>query len=302
MQTRDTVITPGDIQRPLTPARNEALTSGVSWGAVLGGAFAAAAMGLILLSLGTGLGFASASPWQDSGASAKTLGIGAIVWLIVVQVVSASLGGYVAGRLRTKWATVHTDEVTFRDTAHGLIVWAVGVVITAFIVTSAATSVVGKTADVAGSAASSAARGAGSAAAQAVGSSETDGDAYFTDMLLRSEKQTDDASSRAALQRIMANAVRTGQMSPADRTYVAHVISNRAGLSQAEAEKRVDDTFNQAKQTRAKAEEAAREAVDAARKAAAAFAFASFLAMLIGAFCSTYAATVGGRHRDLVND
>ncbi len=302
MQNRDTTTLVTDAQRPFALGRNESFSSGVSWGAIVGGAFVAAAMGLILVSLGTGLGFASASPWQGEGASAKTIGIGAIVWLIVVQVVSASLGGYVAGRLRTKWATVHTDEVTFRDTAHGLIVWAVGAVITAFMLTSAATSVIGKTAEVAGTAVSGVASGAASAAGEAVRSTQAEPDAYFTDMLFRSEKQADDASSRAALQRIVANAVRTGDVPPADRTYVAQVISARTGASQAEAEKRVDEVINQAKQAKAKTEQAAREAADAGRKAAATFAFASFLAMLIGAFCSTYAARVGGRQRDLVND
>ena len=115
--------------------RNESFTSGVSWGAILGGALVAAAMGLILLSLCSALGFAAASPWADSGASGKAIGIGAIVWLVIVQIISAGMGGYVAGRLRTRWATVHTDEVSFRDTAHGFIVWAVG----AFCSTYAAT-------------------------------------------------------------------------------------------------------------------------------------------------------------------
>jgi hypothetical protein len=297
MQTRETTVVT-DAQRPFALGRNESFSSGVSWGAILAGAFIAAAMGLILISLGTGLGFASASPWQDEGASAKTIGIGAVVWLIVVQIVSASLGGYVAGRLRTKWATVHTDEVTFRDTAHGLIVWAVGVVIAAFMLTSAATSVVGKTADVAGTAVSGAASGAASAAGEAVRSSQGEPDAYFTDMLFRSEKQDDAATYR----RIVANAVRTGEIPPADRTYLARAIAARTGVSQAEAEKRVDEVITQAKQARAKSEQAAREAADAGRKAAATFAFASFLAMLIGAFCSTYAATIGGRQRDLVSD
>jgi hypothetical protein len=302
MQSSDASRDLTSVDRALVVGRNESLSSGVSWGAILGGAFVAAAMGLILVTLGTALGFASTSPWQNEGASAKAIGIGAIVWLVVIQVVSASLGGYVAGRLRTKWATVHTDEVIFRDTGHGLIVWAVGVVITTFMVASIATSAVSKTADVAGTAVSGVASGAASAAGEAARSSPADPNAYVTDMLFRSEKQGDEASNRAAAQRIVANAVRTGEMPPGDRTYLAQLIAARTGVSQAEAEKRVDETINQAKQTRAKAEQAAREAADAARKAAASLAFASFLAMLIGAFCSTYAARVGGRHRDLVND
>jgi hypothetical protein len=292
-------------ERGVSAARNESFTSGVSWGAILGGAFVAAAMGLILLSLGTGLGFASASPWQDAGASGKAIGIGAIVWLIVVQIISASMGGYVAGRLRTKWATVHTDEVAFRDTAHGFIVWAVGVVITAVVLGSAATSAVGTGAQMAGNALSGIASGAAGAAREAATSSDVDPGAYFSDMLLRSDKPAtdgNDAATRAEIGRIVANAMRTGELSPGDRTYVAQVIASRTGMNPQDAQKRVDDVINQAKQTKAKAEEAARQAADTARKAAAALAFATFLSMLIGAFCSTYAATIGGRQRDLVTD
>ena len=108
---------------------SEATSSAVSWGAVVGGAFVAAALGLVLLALGAGLGLSSVSPWSNSGASAKALGIGAIVYLTLTQIAAAGMGGYLAGRLRTKWVDVHTDEVFFRDTAHGFLVWAVGVVV-----------------------------------------------------------------------------------------------------------------------------------------------------------------------------
>jgi hypothetical protein len=295
----------GISSRGIAVARNEAFSSGVSWGAILGGAFVAAAMGVILLSLGTGLGFASASPWQEEGASGRTIGIGAIVWLIIVQVVSAGLGGYVAGRLRTKWATVHTDEVAFRDTAHGFIVWAVGVVIASFVLASTAGAIAGAGARAAGSVVSAAASGAASAASQAAGSSNADPVAYFTDMLLRSDKPSpdaNDASTRAEITRIMANALRTGELSQGDRTYVAQVIAARTGMSPQEADKRISDVLAQAQQAKEKAEQAAREAADTARKAAATLAFATFLAMLIGAFCASYGAMLGGRHRDLVND
>src|SRR6202166_2384761 len=127
-------------------ANNESRTSGVSWAAVIAGAFVAAALSLILLALGAGLGFSSVSIWSNVGASASTIGMAAILWLIVMQIVSSSMGGYLAGRLRTKWANIHTDEVYFRDTAHGFLAWAVALVITAAFLASAATSMVGATA------------------------------------------------------------------------------------------------------------------------------------------------------------
>jgi hypothetical protein len=90
--------------------------------------------------IGNGLGFSAVSPWSNNGASAAAIGSGAIVWLILTQVLASALGGYLGGRLRTKWTGVHTDEVYFRDTAHGLLVWAVGMVITAGFLASSAAS------------------------------------------------------------------------------------------------------------------------------------------------------------------
>src|SRR5271170_3854325 len=71
------------------PGRNEAYTSGISWPAVIGGAFVAAALSLILLALGTGLGFSSISPWSNTGVSASTIGKAAIAWLIVTQLLAS---------------------------------------------------------------------------------------------------------------------------------------------------------------------------------------------------------------------
>src|ERR1700682_5278826 len=93
--------------------RNEAYSSGMSWPAVIGGAFVAAALSLILLALGAGLGLSSVSPWSNAGASAAAVGKAAVAWLIAAQIMASAMGGYVAGRLRTKWASVHTDEVYF---------------------------------------------------------------------------------------------------------------------------------------------------------------------------------------------
>ena len=135
------------VERQITatevPARNEDYSAGVSWAAVIGGAFVAASLSLILLALGTGLGFSSISPWSNMQTAAATLSKAAIAWLIITQILASAMGGYLAGRLRTKWVQVHTDEVYFRDTAHGLLVWALGMVVTAAFLTSAATSLMG---------------------------------------------------------------------------------------------------------------------------------------------------------------
>src|SRR5690606_15394449 len=114
------------------PRSYEASSSAVSWAAVIAGAVIAAAVSRTLLAGGAGLGFVSMSPWAGDGASAATLGIAAIIWMIVTQIIAYGVGGYVAGRLRTRWVDVHSDEVYFRDTAHGFLVWALSALVSAF--------------------------------------------------------------------------------------------------------------------------------------------------------------------------
>ena len=279
----------------------ESAVSAVSWGAVIAGAFVAAALSMALIAAGTALGFATSSPWRNDGASATTIGVGAIIWLIVVQIASAGLGGYVAGRLRTKWVDVHSGEVFFRDTAHGLLVWAVGAVIGAVLISSAATSVIGGAAKLAGGAVAgmvgSAATAVG-AAAQNAPSAE-----YLTDSLFR--RDTPDAATasspadaRAEVGRILSTSLANGEMTPEDKTQVSRIVAQQAGIDQAAAEKRVNDMTEKAKATAAQAKQKAQEAADAARKAAAAAALWVFVSLLIGALSASYLATVGGRARD----
>ena len=266
-----------------TSVKNEAPSSGVSWPAVLAGAFAAAALSLSLLALGAGIGLSSVSPWSNMGASAAAIGIGAIVWLIVTQFIAATMGGYLAGRLRTKWVNIHTDEVYFRDTAHGFLVWAVGLVITAAFLASAATSMVGG--------------GVGAITSGRATSNQADGQVsdpneYFINTLFRSDRpapDSNDASMRADAGSIFANALRQKDIPAPDKTYLARLVSARTGLSQTDAEQRVSDVLTQA-----------RQAADIARKAVAHYLYWMFLALLIGAFCASFAATIGGKQRDHV--
>ena len=123
-------------------ASPESAASAVSWGAIIAGAVVSSALSLALLMLGTGIGLVSVSPWSNNNVSVATFGILAAAWLIAVQLFASGVGGYLAGRLRTRWVSVHTDEVYFRDTAHGLIVWGVGAIVTAWLLTSGAASVV----------------------------------------------------------------------------------------------------------------------------------------------------------------
>src|SRR5580704_5644166 len=257
---------------------------GVSWRAVIAGAFVAAALSLALLALGTGIGLSVISPWANVGASASAVGWTAITWLILMQLIASSMGGYLAGRLRTKWVRVHTHEVYFRDTAHGFLVWAVGLVITAAFLTSAATSMIG------GAARASVTR------EEALGPAGSQDDlgpkGYLVDMLLRrsaSGSDQDNASVRGEVGLILGHGLREGSMPPADRLYLAQVVAAKTGAGQADAERRVDDAYVQA-----------RQAADGARKALAHSMYWTFLALLVGAFCASFAATIGGKERDRV--
>lgn len=283
----------------------------VSWGAVLGGAAAAAALSLILMLLGTGLGLSSISPWANEGASGKTLGVGAAIFLVFIHVAASALGGYMAGRLRTKWVSLHTDEVAFRDTAHGFLTWAVGILFTAAVLTSAVTTIVGggvqAGAQVVGGAASTAATAAASgAAASGADASKSNGSGgpmgYAVDSLFRSPKGGKGPASpeqaTAEVGRIFANAAVSGKLPEEDARYAGQLVAQRTGMSQAEAEKRVNEKFNELQKTKQEAETKAREAADAARKASAAAALFSFITLLIGAFVASYAGIVGGRQRD----
>jgi hypothetical protein len=117
----------------LYPATGELEPGGkaVDWSAIWAGTAAAIAITLLLLALGAGFGLASVSPWPGVGAKATTFTIGAGIWLIVMQWISSAVGGYLAGRMRTRWHGLHSDETFFRDTAQGLITWSVATMIVA---------------------------------------------------------------------------------------------------------------------------------------------------------------------------
>lgn len=280
------------ITNDYSPAVDIPNRSGVSWAAIFAGAAAAAALSLILVVLGAGLGFAATSPWADEGASAKALGISTIVWLLLTQIIASGFGGYIAGRLRVKWASLHADEVYFRDTAHGFLAWAVATLITAAMVLGTAGSLASAGAHTAATA------GATAVSAAASNSNDADPMGYFVDTLFRSEGPapvSDDAANAVAA-RILGRAIVDDSLVPEDRAYLAQLVAQRTRLTQAEAEARVDQVFAQVQQAKVQAKQAA----DAAAKAAAWTALWTFVGLLCGAFFASFAALYGGRRRDQV--
>jgi hypothetical protein len=265
----------------------------VSWASVIGGALAAVAVTLLLVALGSGIGFSSVSPWSASNPSATTFTALAAVWLIIVQWLASALGGYLAGRLRIKWTGLRTHEVFFRDTAHGFLAWALATMLVAVFATSSITSAVSS----AGRAISGVAGSAASTATQAATNQSEGANGYFLDTLFRKDQPDANATPqdvRAEAARILARSITNGNLDPGDRTYLAKLIAVRTGISQQDAEKRIDDTVAQMKA----AEERAKQSAEAARKASAEASFFLFFSMLIGAFIASTAGAIGGRQRD----
>ncbi len=251
---------------------------GTSWGSIAAGAVVACAASLILFGLGAGLGLSSISPWADGGGiSASTFKWTAGAYLVIVAVMSSALGGYLAARLRAKGSSIHTNEAFFRDTAHGLVAWAVATVLSASVLGSAITHMAGGIA------------GAVLPAAQSAAAS--DFSRVFVDRLFRSDtapaNPAVNTEARDEVLRLWTSSMATGDLSTDDRAYVAHVVAAQTGLGQQEAAKRVDDVVTQAK-----------TAADQARRGAASLAFWVTAALLFGAFAASLAAVEGGQLRD----
>jgi hypothetical protein len=269
----------------VTPERPNAFTgkSAASWPAIFAGAVIAAAATLLLMALGSGLGLASISPWSNHGVSATTFAVTGAIWIILTQWISAALGGYIAGRLRSRWIGTHTHEVFFRDTAHGLITWAVATVLVAAVLSSSVISGVGA---------------AGHAAAESAAGPASPVSAYGIDKLFRSTGSagagTPVTDPRTETGHIIANALVNGGVPDADRVYLADQVAARTGISQADAQARVDAFIASVMQAQQKLKAEA----DAARKAAAKTSIFLALSMLVGAFIASVAAALGGRLRD----
>ena len=277
-------------------ARDELTRSAVSWGAIFVGALAAAAVTVILMVLGTGLGLTMVSPWAGMGASAATVGVSALIWVVVVQWLSSGLGGFLAGRLRTKLIRLHTHESFFRDTAHGFAAWSLATVAGATLFALATAHGVGGAARGAADAAAVAAASAPPAAGMRGPGGPQD---YFVDLLLRTTNPVVEVSkldTRAETKRILERSTQDGTitLAPEDRTYIAQMVAARTASTQADAETRVDQIVTQLNE----AEQKARAAADEARKRAAQLAIVTALSMVIGAFIAAAAAALGGRARD----
>jgi hypothetical protein len=265
----------------------------VEWGAVIAGAVMAAALSFVFLTFGTAIGLTTVSPWPNSGVSAKTAASLAVFWTLAQQIGAFMIGGYIAGRLRARWAEANEDETEFRDGLHGALVWAVGITIGAMILFATAGAVARVGADVVGKTATAATNNA-------------DTIAYYADTMMRPAARPATAQgaqgagtpaqalpqeTRAEIGRIVARSVTAGSVADSDRSYLATIVAQRTGLPQAEAERRVNETITEA--TRA-----AREAADKARRAAVLGGLVTAISLLVSLAAAWWAAQKGGNHRD----
>ena len=215
----------------------------VSWGAVFAGAVGAAALSLILILLGTGLGLSVVSPWAHDGISAGAASISTIAWITVVQIFASVLGGYLAGRLRSRWVGVNTHEVYFRDTAHGFLAWSVATLLMASLLSTAVGSIVSTGVKATGAVAGPAVAATGAATAAASAKSDEPGTeplGYFVDSLFRASPTVAAPAADAApptpsnktgeVTRIFANGLKSGELAAADTQYLGQLVAVNTGL------------------------------------------------------------------------
>lgn len=217
----------------------------------------------------------------------------------MTQIIAYGISGYVTGRLRTKWTDVQRDEIYFRDTAHGFMVWALSSIVGFVLLTSIAASIVSGTTQAGATLVGS---GAGVVSAAVVKSDETFSVDYYTDTLLRSKNLNvidDQKINRQEVSTILTRSIVRGELSSDDKDHLIGIIAQRAQINEAEARARLQQVTDDAMQAVDTLETQAREAADAARKAAAIVALWAFASLLLGAFVASFAATIGGRARDL---
>lgn len=246
----------------------------IHWGPVTAGAIAAAAVWFVLMTFATAVGLATLSPsptWRDTSIALALL---SGVWLLLVALGSFGLGGYLAGRVRSSWATSE-DEVEFRDGAHGLLVWALAVVIGAVLTWATATALTSVS--------------AGTTTVMRPTQGEPAFLAYELDRLFRSDRRPEraDPEARAEAGRIIMTGVGRRDIGAEDRAYLVRLVAARTGLAPADAERRVTEVVAQA-----------RRAARRARASSVVIGFMTAASLAVGAAAAWFAAGIGGRHRD----
>lgn len=265
----------------------------VDWPAIIAGIALASAISIVMLAFGSAIGLSFVNFRTFEGVAPVWVAIAAASWLLWVEVSSFMAGGYLAGRLRRRFADASEHEVDVRDGAHGLLVWAGALVVGAVIAAGGA----GAAFNAIGSAAATVTAAASNVADDAAGT--LDPNAYFTDLLFRAPAGATPApipqqDYRGEATRILANGAIAGEIPADDRTYLAQLVAANTGLSAEDAQARVDQVMAAIDDAKAKAADTA----EAARKTTVLAAFLTAASFLVSAAAAWWAASKGGRHRD----
>jgi hypothetical protein len=252
----------------------------VDWPAILAGGVFASALSFVLFTFGSGLGLSIVSPEAGEGASLRWLTIAAGLWFIWVAVSSFAAGGYLTGRLRRRIGDATHDEVEVRDGVHGVLVWAAGALIGMILAAAGVGGVVGMTVQTAGNAAE-------------IVAEEAD---YFSGRILRSDDGSvvSDQVAREEVAVIVGRGLTDGEVSAADRAYLARILVAETGATLPVADAQVDGVLTEVEVAR----QAAIEAADRARIVGLIAAFVLAATMLVSAAAAYFAAIRGGQHRD----
>jgi hypothetical protein len=278
----------------------------VDLAAIFAGAILASAISFVLFTFGTGIGLSLTSPYPGESVNIVAFAIALGLWVLWVSISSFIAGAYLAGRMRRRIGDATEHEVEVRDAVHGLLVWAVSVLIGALIAAWVAGGVAGKTADVAAGAAT----GAAAAATQELADAN-DPAGYWTDVLFRpgaaaaapaattaTAPATNADQARQAAGRIMSSRITDGKLPDDDRAYLTRIVMDTTGLSEADAGARVDAAVTGLNQAKAEAQRLAEKA----RKFGILVTFLTAAALAVGAAAAWWAAAIGGRHRDQATD
>lgn len=258
----------------------------LDWSPIFGGAVLSVAISTIMAAFGSAIGLSLVSADTSRSSSMSVLAIAAALWALWITVSACGAGGYLAGRMRKPMLDSSASERGVRDGAHGLVVWAVGALLVAFITSS---SLMGA----ARTAASGAAAVAGGASTLI--SQQADPLASAVDSMMRSTgTEPVTQGEREEASRILVRSLANGSLDPADRAYISSRMATRMNIPQAEAEKRIDEGYARLIQAR----DAARDAAEKARRTAVIVAFLTAAVLLVGAAAAYMAAMLGGQHRD----
>ncbi len=281
---------PGPAVQPLPAATAAASASGyIDWGVIVAGAVFSAALSFVLLTFGSAIGLSLGSAESGEGVSLAWISIASGIWFIWVMVSAFAAGGYCAGRLRRPVRDAAADEIETRDGAHGLIVWALGILLGAVLAAGGIFSLAGSAASGLGSATSTLAETAGDAI---TGNLDAIGDG-----LLRSGG-ADAATARGVdgsdIGAVLMSAVQGDGLAEQDRAWLVDTLASRTGLEPEAVEAQIDAAYAEAQQ----AYDAAIDAAETARVAAAIAAFVIAATLMVGAGAAWLGATTGGKHRD----